>query len=654
MKRYKDKISVWRGALSMVVLALAFVGCTKESINPDGPLGDQLQIHVVVPQSTGTRATVNGSVDENRLDKIAIFVFDKSGKFETKIFIPNLNDPSVATSHPKWKYEKTLTLPIVGQTEPRNIYVVANWTPPTIDESTYTETMFNAEYNTITGADDINGARAYPMLMSGVKKGVTTYPRIEVNVTRQVAKLRSFITLSSMIQDNNPNIEWLTDRMTITVVSVLDKSYIVGGQSTGYPSSTKLISMFGKFGFTDAGDEKPAQEFPITTQTRWIKDRIYVNESLPSAKPLGMDTSTCIVIHLPYKNHTTGVEEADNYYKVYVGERKTKDAPYRVFRNTLYALDLTILDLGLPFDKLVADVNIEDQLTVLPWEKGGDVDTDAPQNYFNIDRTRLEFQYMAEEKKVHFATDVEDWKLINKADGKTIFLSTDAVAGKSFESNGIKYTLNGTATQATITVTKLRNEAPTIPKQEFTFVARNLKVPFAVGYDNGFIPSSVLSQGFETLNNGTIQGWPNDRLPTKGLQIAKRGDQILPSGVAQADDPLKQWKTSDTSTSGTAAVGVGMGKHSTDAMIVAGADEHPAAKYCREMGPGWYLPSRDELLLIYNYKAALGTSYTFYAIEYWSATESYIYTSWYVHFYNGYTGSYDKTGNVRVRCVREI
>lgn len=650
----------------MVVLALALVGCTKEPINPDGPLGDELQLQVVVPRSTVTRATENGLADENRLDKIAIFVFDKSGKFETKIFIPNLNDPSVATSHPQWASDQTLALPIVGQLDPRNIYVIANWTPPTIDESTYTETMLNAEYNTIAGADDINGTKAYPMLMSGVTKGVTTHPNVKVNVERQVAKIRTLVTVSKTSQDNNPNIEWLTDRMTITVVSVLDKSYIVGGQSTIYPSGQNLISMFGKFGFTDADDHSPTQTFPMTNSNTWRKNSIYVNESLPSAKPLGMDTSTCIVIQLPYKNHTTGVEEVDNYYKVYVGEQKGAHAPYRVFRNTIYDLKVTLLGLGLPFDKVVPSVNVEDQLTVLPWEKGGDVDVDDLQNDFKIDRTQLKFQYMAETQKVNIATDVTDWKLVERsADntlGGTILSAVNVGGGKTHVADGIEYSLTGTAANATLSVKKLQDVAPTIDVQRFYFVARNLKVPLAISYDNGFIPSSVLSKSFEAEGpNGsfeTIQGWPTTTLPKRGLQIAKRGDKILPSGVAQADDPSRQWRTTETKTEKADALDVGMGAINTDAMIAAGADEHPAAKYCRDMGQGWYLPSGNELRLIYSSKARLGTSYSFTAHSlwfYWSSTHLLGWMAWSVQFEQGYMGGDIQTnGDNRVRCVRNI
>lgn len=644
MKRYKDKISVWRGALSIVVIALALVGCTKESIDSDGPLGDKLQLRVVVPQSTVTRAAEEGSSDENRLDKIAVFVFDGSGKLETTIIIPDLNDPSVATSQPQWATKKILALPIVGQVEPRNIYVVANWTPPTIDESTYTETMLNAELTTITGADDMNGAKAYPMLMSGVTKGGTTSPNVTVDVARQVAKIRTSITLPKTTQDNNPNIEWLTDRMTITVASVLDKSYIFEGQSPSYPSSAKLISEFGKFVFTDMS---PAQTFPITTDMTWEKERVYVHESLPN----DMGNATYIVIQLPYRNYTTGVEEVDNYYKIYVGEQTDPDAPYRMFRNTIYDLKIKILGLGMPFDNIVADVNIEDQLTVIPWEEDNIDVEDGLEHSFMIDRTRVEFQYFAQTQTVYFNPDIyePDWKLYNKADGSVFLSSTDA-SGKSVTLDGIKYTL--TIDIPAITMEKAAEGEFPKTKQEFYFQVKNLKTPFVVVYENGFIPSSVLAQGF-TVGETDYQGWPTPLLPIRGLQVAKLGN-VLPTGAAKADDPLMYWSNIYEDT-GITATELGTGKSNYVQLKAKGAADYPIGQACEHLGPEWYVPSVDELVLIYNNKSTFGISYLFIdKMLYSTTTDHEKVPRWCVDFEDGKLSSAYKTYTVRVRCVRNI
>lgn len=84
------------------------------------------------------------------------------------------------------------------------------------------------------------------------------------------------------------------------------------------------------------------------------------------------------------------------------------------------------------------------------------------------------------------------------------------------------------------------------------------------------------------------------------------------------------------------------------------AAEHPAANYCRGMGPDWYLPSVAELALIYNNKASLGTSYSCVAVKYWSATQGNTGISWYVDFSNGSNGTDNKLIYFRLRCVREL
>lgn len=183
-------------------------------------------------------------------------------------------------------------------------------------------------------------------------------------------------------------------------------------------------------------------------------------------------------------------------------------------------------------------------------------------------------------------------------------------------------------------------------------VGRPVKVLKFTQY-GGFIPNSLLS----------AEGWPANPERKKGLQIAKRGNKKLPSGVAETDDPTMWWKTSHTLTAGgvelisdLTTAKLGMGKSSTDAMVATPdlAAAHPAANYCREMGPEWYLPSIAELKLIYNNMVYLGTSYSYPPrTNYWSATEQLMAYS----FCMTVAGTVINTGKIsllQVRCVREI
>lgn len=67
-----------------------------------------------------------------------------------------------------------------------------------------------------------------------------------------------------------------------------------------------------------------------------------------------------------------------------------------------------------------------------------------------------------------------------------------------------------------------------------------------------------------------------------------------------------------------------------------------AAGYCAGLGPGWYLPAKDELQMLYNNRSLLGV---FSGTDYWSSTENGVNTSsalnldvvsgtWHTHYKN--------------------
>lgn len=641
MRSNKDKTGVWHGTLSAAIVLLVVVAlssCVKEPFSEDQLPSDVLQLKIALPGEASKATTEPGTSEENRLDEIGVLVFDAQGQLETKLSIPNL---TVLDGQPYWENDKILIVPIKKPEEPKNIYVLANSGIVDIFNDNYTEEMLKNEQVTRSSVDF-----SYPLLMSGSALNVnlkTAAYFVTVDIARQAAKVRAQCSMTKVSQDKYPNIKWFYDAMKIAVGNVPQSSYVIERDEVNHSTflnsgwlNTKIISSTGG-GY----------------QCSLKDDNAYISENRVAGTVLDEKKTTYIIVQLPYQNTTTGLVEDDNYYKLYVNNPEFPAAPHSILRNTIYEFKIELLGMGLPYNDLVADVNIEDQLTVLPWEVSN-IDVEAPQHYFNIDRTMLAFQHLAESQSISLTTDVPEWKLVNKVDGTTFFQSTDVLTNKSVTVDGIKYTLGGTATQATITVSKLRNEAPTIPKQEFTFVARNLKVPFAVGYDNGFIPNSVLSQSF-TSSEGILQGWPTNTLPLRGLQLAKRGNKKLPHNMAGADDERLKWKTEQTMTTGT-VLDIGFGNINTEIMIISSVYpiDHPAAKYCREMGPEWFLPSRDEWLLIYNQLSTLGASYSFYTNHYWSSTGGDATSCWYVYFSNGFTTVNAKTLVSRIRCVRYI
>ena len=75
-----------------------------------------------------------------------------------------------------------------------------------------------------------------------------------------------------------------------------------------------------------------------------------------------------------------------------------------------------------------------------------------------------------------------------------------------------------------------------------------------------------------------------------------------------------------------------------------------AMKACADLGDGWRLPTRLELLLMYNNQDKLGGFANNY---YWSSTEFDSFNAWIQGFYLGFQTKYFKSTNYYVRAVRD-
>ena len=87
-------------------------------------------------------------------------------------------------------------------------------------------------------------------------------------------------------------------------------------------------------------------------------------------------------------------------------------------------------------------------------------------------------------------------------------------------------------------------------------------------------------------------------------------------------------------------------------------DKYPAFKWCADLGEGWYLPSKEELITIYKNKDKVNPNLTDKLSHlYWSSTElnkeySGYFCAWNVHMYDdGDTYYYNKPSNCYVRAV---
>lgn len=120
------------------------------------------------------------------------------------------------------------------------------------------------------------------------------------------------------------------------------------------------------------------------------------------------------------------------------------------------------------------------------------------------------------------------------------------------------------------------------------------------------------------------------------------------------------WATGEPADTHTHAAGEGPGTGERNTLMVAQAhgDEAAAvaARLCLDYRGGgfddWYLPSKDELDLMYRSRDRIGG---FANDLYWSSTEYNVGFAWEQYFY-GYGGQYTspKGGGSRVRCVRRV
>ena len=122
--------------------------------------------------------------------------------------------------------------------------------------------------------------------------------------------------------------------------------------------------------------------------------------------------------------------------------------------------------------------------------------------------------------------------------------------------------------------------------------------------------------------------------------------------------PSIRWNNGTNLTSASLSTAIGTGNSNTNIIIgFQGAGAY-AAKQCKGVINGysdWYLPSKDELNLLYNQWSAVGG---FYNAEYWSSSDwgnSSISAAWSQDFTNGTQYGHDKSRvNCRVRAIRSF
>jgi hypothetical protein len=152
-----------------------------------------------------------------------------------------------------------------------------------------------------------------------------------------------------------------------------------------------------------------------------------------------------------------------------------------------------------------------------------------------------------------------------------------------------------------------------------------------------------------------------DTGPAGGLIFYDKGDWV--GGwryleAAPSDQSTgKLWSDVSETLIGTTGTGIGTGQANTTAIINQAGHTDSSAKLCNDLTVGafsdWYLPSKDELGLMYaNLKAySVGG---FVGNYYWSSSEIDNRDAWVQYFPNGSQDNDDKDNAYRVRAVRRF
>jgi len=220
-----------------------------------------------------------------------------------------------------------------------------------------------------------------------------------------------------------------------------------------------------------------------------------------------------------------------------------------------------------------------------------------------------------------------DWTVtINYAAASSPWLTISPTSGKAGSNISLTLTVqpNTTDAERSLTVTITAAEA-----QKSFSVTQAAPIKLAIGdsYQGG-----IIAYIDETGKHGLIAA-PTDQ------------SDFIP------------WDLGNHITTNATGTAIGTGMSNTNLIVAAQGDGKYAAKMCADLVlngyDDWFLPSKDELVILYQNRYKIGSFDNTYGI-YWSSTEDTNYKcAWVVHFHSGGNlGISEKLINYRLRAVR--
>lgn len=659
MKRKKIGIAS-SVALSAVAIVLAFTlsSCTKEPIeggHKESPAG---MIYIDFSDSdspTDTRADELQDSYEKQVTHADIFFYGVAkgdniniDKLIKRISVAGSSIVDSKIAIPSTEIDLDLAYKIV---------VVANGGASWADDLIIGSPIDDLDAK-ITSIADISSLQT-PLLMSGVVDShvFATDPIVNIDLIRQVVKLNITVKLSREFTDNYPLADfggsYQNMMETMWVFNLPSQSYIINNNTSLPANSTMLYK------------EKPWGD--VITALGGFTIYAYANPVMGN-DAAARKGSTRFIFRMPYRLDPKSEIVTENYYAIYINDANSPENPHKTLRNNAYDIAVTITGFGSETPPDFPDgIGMTVTTNVLPWNSIWRDDyvgsVAALDEVVFRSTTSTSFSDLPEggnipedggTLRLHCYTDVGGLYMILRDHGKIV--------------------KNTKSTPTPIVhVWAYQNIEMEIPKLDYLdhrytvsihhpIYASELinQITFSFTQYGGFIPNSELLKGVTMYDK--LEQWPADKLPPRGLQIAKTGN-VLPTEAAKTDKPEVPWSTDTSTLIGTTKVDLGSGKSNYMQLNALPASQYPIGQACAHLGPEWYVPSRNELILIHETRLlTLGSSYVFDEssaepyFNYWTSSESGDnFFSWYVEFGDGPWGKpTSKYSPFRVRCVRDI
>ena len=173
---------------------------------------------------------------------------------------------------------------------------------------------------------------------------------------------------------------------------------------------------------------------------------------------------------------------------------------------------------------------------------------------------------------------------------------------------------------------------------DVTSTSQLLSTPYAL-FAKSSTPSGFTHYLGEAFNGGII------------FYLYKGSDGLEHGLIVALTESTAQWQSSATL--------VNANRTEDGAVNTALMTNSPAATYIAGLGAGWYLPSIDELGLLYNNRYSVqkalrvgGSTLLSNTANYWSSTEYNATSAYDFYFLNGYANVNNKSNTPTVRGVR--